>query len=44
MYSKLLKEIFMQIERDHQAKTNLVEFCFTQYEGNQKENVSLIQC
>ncbi|CAF1138222.1 unnamed protein product [Rotaria sp. Silwood1] len=37
MYSKLLKEIFVQIEDDNQAKTELVEFCCNQCEDNQHE-------
>ena len=37
MYSKLLKEILMQLEHNNQAKENLVKFCCSQYEGNSKE-------
>ncbi|CAF1523894.1 unnamed protein product [Rotaria sp. Silwood1] len=37
MYSKLLREILVQIEDDNQAKTELVEFCCNQCEDNQHE-------
>ncbi|CAF3113972.1 unnamed protein product [Rotaria socialis] len=37
MYSKLLKEILVEIEHDNHAKTKLGDFCYDQYGDNSQE-------
>jgi tetratricopeptide (TPR) repeat protein len=37
MYSQLLKEILLELEDDHQAKRELIDFCRKQYADNDNE-------
>jgi hypothetical protein len=37
MYSQLLKEILLELEDDHKARKDLVDFCREQYADNDKE-------